>query len=259
MVPGIEHQVKGSSLVPVGGKLPYYLEVQTGKLLDLLVVISRENNNDRNLRTKIRNYLYSKTRPGFYLEFNEHLHLAYANQRDGHGTQHWWRLFFDSYYKEQVEQFTRGSALAIPGQDTPHNDNDSGQEVKANVNPQYEWGGMYFRSKAEIKIAEELDNKGVLFFANARGRIGRQGSPISDASGWLTGRIEVDFLVFYRGKHMILEVDGNHHQESLQIARDYVRDRVLLREGIPTVRFAAKECFEQPENVVIEFLNMFLV
>jgi hypothetical protein len=259
MVPGIEHQVKGSSLVPVGGKLPYYLEVQTGKLLDLLVVISRENNNDRNLRTKMRNYLVSKTRPGFYLEFNEHLHLAYANQRDGHGTQHWWRLFFDSYYKEQVEQFTRGSALAIPGQDTPHNDNDSGQEVKANVNPQYEWGGMYFRSKAEIKIAEELDNKGVLFFANARGRIGRQGSPISDASGWLTGRIEVDFLVFYRGKHMILEVDGNHHQESLQIARDYVRDRVLLREGIPTVRFAAKECFEQPENVVIEFLNMFLV
>ena len=58
---------------------------------------------------------------------------------------------------------------------------------------------------------------------------------------------------------MILEVDGNHHQESLQITRDYVRDRVLLREGIPTVRFEAKECFEQPENVVIEFLNMFLV
>jgi hypothetical protein len=259
MVQGIEHKFKGNSIVPIGGKLPYYLELQTSKLLDLLVVISKKNDNDRNLRTKINRYLYSKTTPGYYVEINEHLHLAYADQRDGHGTKHWWRLFFDSSYKEQVEQFTRGSTLTVPGKDTLQNDTDSGREVKTDVNPLYEWGGMYFRSKAEIKIAEELDNKGVLFFANSRGRIGRQGSPVSDPSGWLTGRIELDFLVFYRGKSMILEVDGDHHQESLQITRDYVRDRVLLREGIPTVRFAAKECFEQSENVVIEFLNMFLV
>ncbi len=255
MVQGIEHQVKGSSIVPIGGKLKYYLELKTGKLLDLLVQLSTESNNTTNLRKKINNYLYSKTRPGFYLEFNEHLHLAYGDQRDGHGTQHWWRLFFDNYYKQQVEQFTNGSALAVPGKDTPLN--DSGKEIKTDINPMYEWGGMYFRSKAEIKIAEELDSKGVLFFANSRGRIGRQGSPISEASNFLTGRLEVDFMVFLKGKCMILEVDGNHHQESLQTSRDYVRDRVLLREGLPTVRFTAKECFEKPENVVIEFLSIF--
>ncbi|BAZ33816.1 hypothetical protein NIES4074_63300 (plasmid) [Cylindrospermum sp. NIES-4074] len=56
---------------------------------------------------------------------------------------------------------------------------------------------------------------------------------------------------------MILEVDGNHHQESEQKTRDYVRDRVLLREGIPTVRFTYDECYNQSEKVVIEFLNMF--
>ncbi|MBD2167322.1 DUF559 domain-containing protein [Calothrix membranacea FACHB-236] len=257
---GVEHKVKGGSIVSIGGKLPYYLEVQTSKLLDLLVILSRQNNSqEKTLRDKINRYLYSKTTPGFYLEFNEHLHLAYADQRNGHGTQHWWRLFFDSHYKQKVEEITRGTSLAVPGKDVPHSsDADPGHEyVGTHSHPQWEWGGMYFRSKAEIKVAEELDKYEVLFFANSRGRIGKQGSPVSDASGWLTGRVETDFLVFYKRKCMILEVDGQHHQESLQITRDYVRDRVFLREGIATVRFAAKECFEQTADVIVEFLNMF--
>lgn len=88
--------------------------------------------------------------------------------------------------------------MTVPGKDTPYNETDSGREVKTDVNPLYEWGGVYFRSKSEIKIAEELDNKGVLFFANARGRIGRQGSPISDASGWLTDALKLTFWRFIR-------------------------------------------------------------
>ena len=116
---------------------------------------------------------------------------------------------------------------------------------------------MSFRSQTEVKIAEELFNRNVLFFGNARGQIGRQGSPASTKSDYLTGRIEVDFLVFHQGKCVILEVDGPHHQEEEQTFRDYVRDRVLLREGIPTARFTAGECFDQPANVVTEFLNIF--
>ncbi|WP_161486837.1 hypothetical protein A5482_014790 (plasmid) [Cyanobacterium sp. IPPAS B-1200] len=36
-----------------------------------------------------------------------------------------------------------------------------------------------------------------------------------------------------------------------------VRDRLVLKEGIPTVRFTAKECFNQPKRVVEEFLGLF--
>jgi hypothetical protein len=38
---------------------------------------------------------------------------------------------------------------------------------------------------------------------------------------------------------------------------DDVRDRLLLREGIPTARFTAQECDEHPDEVVAEFLNLF--
>ncbi len=35
------------------------------------------------------------------------------------------------------------------------------------------------------------------------------------------------------------------------------RDRVLLKEGIPTVRFTAKECHEKTADVVTEFMAIF--
>ena len=81
--------------------------------------------------------------------------------------------------------------------------------------------------------------------------------PISNADNKLKERVEIDFLVFYKQKCMILEVDGDHHQQSAQITRDYRRDRVLLRDGIRTVRFEWKECYNRPMDVVTEFLNLF--
>jgi hypothetical protein len=254
---GKEYRADSTSIVPIGGLLPYYIETRKSRLLDFLVnIVVDTQSSNQSLRKRIDKYLYSKSRPGFYLEINEHLHLAYADQRDGHGSQHWWRLFFDNNYRQLIEQFTRGTALAVPGKGVPKTDNTAFNQTNDRVGTT-EWGGMYFRSLAEIKIAEELDKQEVLFFANTRGRVGRQGAPVSEASGWLTGRVEIDFLVFYKGRCMILEVDGQHHQEGTQTVRDYIRDRVLLREGIPTVRFTANECFNQPANVVAEFLNIF--
>jgi very-short-patch-repair endonuclease len=55
---------------------------------------------------------------------------------------------------------------------------------------------------------------------------------------------------------MILEVDGQHHHEGSQTVRDYLRDRVLLREGIPTARFTAQECLNQTADVITEFLKL---
>jgi len=98
----------------------------------------------------------------------------------------------------------------------------------------------YLRSEAEVRIAEALDQTGVLFFANARGRVRLQDTLVSDTQ--LTGRVEIDFMVFYQGRCVILEVDGGHHEESGQTIRDYARDRVLLRSGVPTVRFIVQDC-----------------
>lgn len=254
-IEGVEHKVDSASLVPIGGRLPYRLEVRTSKILDFLVGITLVQKSGKDLRKRINAYLFARTKPGFYIEINEHLHLAYADQRDGHGSQHWWRLFFDNDSRPQVEQFTHGTALTVGSKEAPNTDSTFSNQPGANAYK--EWGGMYFRSPAEIKIAEELDKQEVLFFANSRGRVGRQGSPVSEASGLLTGRVEIDFLVFHKRKCVILEVDGQHHNEGSQTSRDYLRDRVLLREGIPTVRFAARECFERASDVVTEFLNIF--
>ena len=68
---------------------------------------------------------------------------------------------------------------------------------------------MYFRSKVEIRIAEELEKRGVTFFANARGRYSLDGSPV--AAQYLNGRVEVDFLVFHQGQCVILQIDGPQH------------------------------------------------
>ena len=247
---GREHHVSSSSLVSLGGKLPYYHELRTSVLLNVLITFSSKQDK-KTIRKKINQWLYSRTRPGFYLELDNHLHLAYADQRDGHGSQHWWRLFFDDQYREQIENATKSSALTV-GTKVPESNRSS-----AGHNAYKEWGGMYFRSSAEIAIAEELDKRNVLFFGNIRGRLSDKDSPAAKASQCLSGRVELDFLVFKDRKCMILEVDGQHHQEGTQTIRDYVRDRVLLREGIPTARFTAQECIAKTVDVVTEFLKLF--
>jgi protein associated with RNAse G/E len=96
------------------------------------------------------------------------------------------------------------------------------------IGVKYEWGGIYFRSQVEIRIAQELDKRGVLFFGNVRGRFNLDDSPVS--KDLLNGRVELDFLVFHQGKCLILEIDGVHHKK--QVERDYSRDRVLLKQGM---------------------------
>lgn len=250
-----EYQLHSSTLVPMGGQLAYYKELPTGKLLDFFISFSKKDNK-KGMRTQLNKRLYSKTRPGFYAQIESGLHLAYADQRDGANSPHWWRLFFNEAWKEKVEKFLNSSALSVIG-----SNNESGNDYAKNYSPQgnysREWGGMYFRSKTEVKVAEELSKRNLLFFANTRGQVSRVGSPASAQSDWLTGRIEVDFLVFHKGKCISLEVDGQHHQEEVQAFRDCIRDRVLLREGISTVRFSADECFNKTSDVITEFLNIF--
>jgi hypothetical protein len=63
----------------------------------------------------------------------------------------------------------------------------------------YEWNGLYFHSKTELKIAEAFDRAGVPFYLNGWTRI---------HSAQHIDSKEIDFLVFYQSKWGILEVNG---------------------------------------------------
>jgi very-short-patch-repair endonuclease len=244
---GTEHQGNSNAIVPIGGKLPHCFEVETGKFLDIVMALSpktRELSAKQKIKKRKELYgrLYNKTRPGFYAELTKSLHFAYAGQPAGHGKPHHWRLFCDDGLREWLETFIHGTALT------------TAPSSAATGNYQVEWGGLYLRSEAEQRIAEALDETGMLFFANARGRVGLQKMLVSD--GQLTGRVEVDFLIIKKGKCLVLEVDGSQHSDEGHSIRDYAKDRVLLRSGVPTVRFTARDCLMQPKAVVAEILTV---
>jgi very-short-patch-repair endonuclease len=231
-------------IVPIGSGLPHNVQIPTGKLLDVLMALApgtqRLNaKQKKDCRAKFQQKLYLKTRPGFCMRIAENLHLGYAGQPEGHGKQHHWRLFYDDQLKERIE------ALA-EGRPSP--------EANAKGHYQLEWGGLYLRSEAERRIAEALYQRGILFFANSRGLVSLDGAAISNTE--LNGRVEVDFLVFHQGQCLVLEVDGQHHLEGEQAVRDYARDRMLLRAGLPTIRFTGKNCLERPQAVVEECLSI---
>jgi hypothetical protein len=161
----IDPSEQSTALVPSIGKLPHCFEVETGKFLDVVMALS-PNTRDLSAKQKhkkrkeLYSRLYNKTRPGFYAELSESLHFAYAGQPQGHGKPHRWRLFCDDGLREWLETFINGTGLTTASSST------------ATGNYQVEWGGLYLRSEAERRKAEALDLAGVLFFANARGRVG---------------------------------------------------------------------------------------
>lgn len=187
---GNKRQVSESPLVPIGRKLPYFLEIKTSQLIDVLSVLTADRGKDNDFRKRVRAWLFPRTRPGFYLEINNHIHLAYADQRDGHRTQHYWRLFFDDESKNKIEKSTRANSLVVG---EPPKTNQANPGVRAPL----EWGRMYFRSKVEIKVAQELEKRGVLFFANARGRYVLDGSPVS--AQYLMGALKLISWFFTKG------------------------------------------------------------
>ena len=111
---GTEHN-NANSLVSIGGKLPYKLEIRTTDLLTLLESLYSHNFKKvgKGARNKINKWFYNDTKPGFYFEFSTGLHLAYADQRDGHGTQHYWRLFFGDELKEKIENISKQVAIVV--------------------------------------------------------------------------------------------------------------------------------------------------
>jgi len=105
--------------------------------------------------------------------------------------------------------------------------------------------GCYYRSELEVKIAKVLEDLGITFIANGRGRF---------QTGNNARTLEPDFVVFYQNKVAVLEVDGKgyHNDELYEIERD----RVLMKAGFLFVKhYSGKECNNDPVSVVKDFLN----
>jgi len=128
------------------------------------------------------------------------------------------------------------------------NDSDDLHNQALGANPLVWWNGLRFRSKTEVKIAEALENMNALFFPNCRGRVGPLGNRQNR---------EPDFLVSYNGKWGILEVDGHSFHPPERSAAEHERDRLFHHHGVVWVqRFDATRCYNQPDSVVREFLEL---
>jgi hypothetical protein len=123
---------------------------------------------------------------------------------------------------------------------------DLRQASNQGINAPYQWNGFYFRSRTEIRIAEALDRAGVLFYPNSKARLNKAEARVNRES---------DFLVFQAGKFGILEVDGREWHQTA--ADDHERDRLFKRHGIRVIeRFDAARCWNEPDEVVQEFLEI---
>ena len=110
------------------------------------------------------------------------------------------------------------------------------------------WKNLSFRSKSEIRVAQALDNAGVLFMPNCLARL-------SSSEG--RRNREADFLICCDGKWGILEVDGEPFHPPSRTVHDHERDRLFKGHGIHVVEhFDSGECFEHPEDVVRSFLDL---
>ena len=107
--------------------------------------------------------------------------------------------------------------------------------------------GCYYRSRSEVKIAKTLDELGISFLANARGRF---------KNNSLTKTIEPDFIVFLAGKFAVLEVDGEGFHDDSEYEKE--RDSILLKNGSLFVEhYSASLCYINPHAVVKDFISKF--
>ena len=110
--------------------------------------------------------------------------------------------------------------------------------------PPFQWNGLQFQSKTEVKIAEALSRASVLFFPLAAAVAGRS-------------KREPDFLVCAEGKWGILEVQGDEFHPHETAAQEHERGRWFRGYGVRVFEiYDAKRCYANPDDVVSEFLKL---
>ncbi len=118
---------------------------------------------------------------------------------------------------------------------------DTNNENSAKI---YEWNGFQFNSQAAVKIAETLDDRGIVFSPNYPLRL-------TTSAGRKT--LIFDFLIFDIGKSGILQIEEPEIANSLDEAEIM---NLIHRQGFESIRnYPARLCREQPETVVADFLR----
>lgn len=106
------------------------------------------------------------------------------------------------------------------------------------------WKGMIFRSHSEVKIAKALDHAGLFFVGPGKVRF---------SAGRERQTRELDFLICHQGRWGFLEVDGPFHSAEY----DAQRDQWAREHGVRLIaRFEARRCYEEPQVVIREFLQL---
>jgi hypothetical protein len=108
-----------------------------------------------------------------------------------------------------------------------------------------EWEGLSFRHNTEIELAKELERRGIMFFPSAGVRVTNS---LTDERKTL----EPDFLILYKGKMGILELDGESHKEKHY--SDAQRARIFKKQGISIVEHYPSSM--SPEKIVDDFLEI---
>jgi hypothetical protein len=110
------------------------------------------------------------------------------------------------------------------------------------------WQNLRFRSESEKRIAEALDRAEVLFIPNCLARL-------TTAEG--RKNKEPDFVVCFQSRWGILEVDGEPYHPPSRTVDDHKRDRDFRAYGIKVLEhYDARECYQQPDRVVKQFLAL---
>ncbi len=110
----------------------------------------------------------------------------------------------------------------------------------------YVYNEIKFASQSEIRIAQEFESQGVLFF------------PLPLAVRAETGKFfedhrEVDFLICENGLWGILEV--SYHPDRFE--KDSEKDKWFKKSGILCVEhYSAEKCYNSSKEVVNEFLSV---
>ena len=106
------------------------------------------------------------------------------------------------------------------------------------------YAGLNYRSRAEVAIAKVLEqSEDILFLPNC-----------SSVSGKV--QKEPDFMIFFRQRVGILEVDGGSHLG--RMSDDSLRDSYFQRQGIFIKHYPSERCESDPAVVVKEFLRLLL-
>lgn len=110
----------------------------------------------------------------------------------------------------------------------------------------FTYNEMKFASQTEIRIAQELEAKSILFFPLPLAVRAETGNLFSDHR-------EVDFLICKDGTWGILEV--SYHPNRYE--KDAEKDAWFKKSGILCIQhYSAERCYQFPSEVVNEFLSI---